>query len=232
MNIIQRLRCLAIASGIAVSAASAFGAISVPSSAILTWNKEQDEIVANGAGWETTATKLESSVKQDEDGSFFEYTYHWTTADKDLSHIIIQVSAGATASEFEVIGDGIEKWTIGTFDQNSDGNSNPGIPGAIYGLKVDLSEDSTDFKFTIRTLRGPVWGDFYAKDGKDSKGTEEVYAYNSGFSDPDPTDALGDGRHIIVPNGVVPEPSTYFAAALLGLPALIGLSRGLRRKNA
>jgi hypothetical protein len=31
---------------------------------------------------------------------------------------------------------------------------------------------------------------------------------------------------------VVPEPSTYFAAALLGLPAVLGLSRATRRPRS
>jgi hypothetical protein len=51
----------------------------------------------------------------------------------------------------------------------------------IYGVKFETRQDDPANKVTITftTLHQPVWGDFYAVDGK--KPGSPTYAYNTGF---------------------------------------------------
>jgi hypothetical protein len=61
-----------------------------------------------------------------------------------------------------------------------EGNSSPGIPGLLYGVKITpAASEELSKTFTFSTPQVPVWGDFYAKDGK--AGGDENYAYNAGF---------------------------------------------------
>lgn len=169
------------------------------------------------------------------------YQYHWKTNNKELSHIIIEVSSNF--KDNNIYSGTTSPNILGTFGQQ--GNSNPGIPGDIYGLKFDLSPASKDFSFTIVTDRAPMWGNVYAKDGKD--GGADVYAYNIGFLQTPPTfDLAGmpmgpifDGyAWVLVPdtfsngNGTgqtdpIPEPSTIL---LLGA-GLAGLGIWHRRRK-
>ena len=73
----------------------------------------------------------------------------------------------------------------------------------------------------------PVWGDFYAKDGKVQGVTNTLW--NAGFTNPDtdPSDAPSDGTadsHVLVPDTTIPEPAS---AALLG----VGLAGLLARRR-
>jgi hypothetical protein len=117
------------------------------------------------------------------------------------------------------------------------GNSNPGLPGSILGVKLDWG--SADFvEFTAD--RGPMWGDFYAKGGVEvihhGHGNNEKIdriAYNAGFGTEPTGGTTNFGPWIPVPDPpgvgpaptVIPEPTTL-ALLVLGLCGVI-----LRRKN-
>ena len=94
-----------------------------------------------------------------------------------------------------------------------------------------LVGQSFDRTFSYTSSKAPVWGDFYIKDG--SFEGHDVYAYNSTFGTPDPTDAPADGSinyKILRPDSIstIPEPSSML---LLGSAlALFGGARRFRRK--
>ena len=148
--------------------------------------------------WDNNGTWLSWNITQT-GTDLWRYEYVWHTDGRDLSHIIIELTEGAVASDFsnwQFQYSGVQSGgpAFGWFTPNQ-GNSNPGMPGSIYGVKLDLESDTPVFGFSFETWRSPVWGDFYAKDGR--YGGNDTYAYNLGFL---LTDA-NDGLHIGVPNG-------------------------------
>jgi len=163
------------------------------------------------------------------------YDYEWITSGKDLSHIIIEVTDGAKRSDFFNISVNaeLESEDPRTYSPSDPGNSNPGLPGSIYGLKFEPKSETSDFKFSFDSNHAPVYGDFYAKDGKEKidKVQFNVYAYNSGFSAAGPGD-FSPSSHTIVPDGLaVPEPTTVIAGGLLLLPLGVTAMRALRRRR-
>ncbi|OHB76349.1 MAG: hypothetical protein A2Z25_21165 [Planctomycetes bacterium RBG_16_55_9] len=141
--------------------------------------------------------------------SFWHYEYTFTVPKKDLKHAIIEVSD--TFEESDLKNPDPATYELDTYHP---GKYNPGLPGDIYGLKFeDFEDDTTMWTWSFDSTRAPVWGDFYAKDGKVCK--NYVYAYNSGFLvEPDV-----ETGHISVPDTTTVVPVS--PAALL---SLIGLS--------
>lgn len=161
------------------------------------------------AGWSGGNADLAWSVVGS--GNVWTYDYRWYTESKALSHIVFSVSK--TFTQANIFPGTTGGWDLGWFGDQ--GNSDPGIPGPIYGIK--FSGNDTDEYFRIVTDRAPMWSDFYAKDGKD--GNDWVYAYNASFgSDPLAYTAGPDPYgYIPVPDTItssVPEPGTF---ALFGL---------------
>ncbi len=168
-------------------------------------------------------------------GNTFHYTYTIDVPRKDPSHFILELSDNVTPqnfdslfSNFELTGTGGSITGPGTFGP---GPSNPDIPGDIYGIKIDFSGDSTlPYILEFDSLKAPMWGDFYAKDGR--SGGIPATAYNNGFGT-DPTLATLDFTNwIAVPDTLVavPEPQTYL---LLGSSLLLGfVLRRRRQANA
>ena len=145
-------------------------------------------------------------------GSEYTYTYRFLDvgSTKGLSHIILGVSdtcgSGCiTGQSYTTTGDG--EAGPRTFSPTDPGNSNPGLPGSLYGLKINtgpagLGSDAIDVQFSFKSLRVPVWQDVYGKDGKD--GGNDVYFYNTGFN------VAGLSYYIVAPDtNVVPEPGFY-----------------------
>lgn len=169
------------------------------------------------------------------DDAIFKYTYTWEDPDasKDLSHIIIQLSNDPTAwYKFETPSC-LSQPEIGTWTSNN-GNSNPGMPGDVYGVKFDLTEDVSSVTFSIITDRVPAWGDFYVEDGRANK-DDFAAAWNAGFGN-EPFRDYEDGdvfpnkilRPDSRPAGSVPDGGA--SAALLGL-GLVGLATLARQKS-
>jgi hypothetical protein len=182
----------------------------------------------------------------------WKYTY---TLDIDgnqggISHLILEVSEGETdgTNKFESANltdlDGnAEIDEIRTFAPSDPGASNPGLPGAIYGIKFEpVVDDSMSMTWSFYSDRAPVWGDFYAKDG--NAGGGENYVYNSGLGSPD-SDPLADPAdgpldcHILVPDtfsdtpGDPGDPGDPVAEpSALALMVLSGLGLTTRRRRS
>lgn len=144
---------------------------------------------------------------------YWYYEYTFTVPEKDISHLIIEVSNNFTEANIFAATAGYELNTFGT-----QGNSNPGIPDLLYGLKwggSDLSET-----VYIVSDRAPMAGNFYSKDGV-NRGAD-VFAYTG--------DSSGFGDTIVVPDTdsePIPEPGTIL---LLGA-GLAGLALYSRRQS-
>jgi len=148
-------------------------------------------------GWDSPKTKIEWTVLEpgtgtgQSGGNYYTYSYTFTVPEKEISHFILQVSD--TWDNWGVDESGFVEGTLVATPKEiflsedatnyGDSGSNPGIPGNIHGLKFEVPKgvDYTTWEWSFNSLREPVWGDFYAKDGTDQQGTIDVYAYNSGF---------------------------------------------------
>jgi hypothetical protein len=166
-------------------------------------------LTAGGGGltateqWNSTSTKLSWDITGS--GTSWSYSYTFIVPAKNISHFIIQVTDGASQGDFSA-------GLLDLYSSSSQGNSNPGMPKPLYGLKFNGSALSLTVFFT--STHAPVYGDFYAKDGTSSG--NPVYAYN-------------DSTHqILRPDGTgispVPIPPTVWLLGS-GLVGLIGLKR-------
>jgi len=83
---------------------------------------------------------------------------------------------------------------LDTYGPGLQGNSDPGIPATIQGIKFDWCPAVPLTLFTLVTDIAPTWGDFYAKDGN-AGGQGTNTAWNAGFTNPltDPTNAPANG---------------------------------------
>jgi len=169
----------------------------------------------------------------------YQYTYNITDAvgdslyaDPEVSHWILETSEFVTPENwlnYFVFPQGVvpgEDVHFGDWNGGDTGNSNPGIPGPLHGIKFDMGQPST-IDYLFWSTQRPVYGDFYAKDG-----VGPTYAYNTGFGD-DPLDVTdGDYTNWIAtpdtePGLIIPEPGL----SVLALGALLVGAFARRRQG-
>jgi hypothetical protein len=138
-------------------------------------------------GWSSTGAGFEVSWTINNIGGAFPYEYIYTVSNatggdlsKTLSHIIIEISKTATTANFTNFQLNGGSDVFGDFKPTDPGNSNPNLPGEIYGIKfTPATTNNALFTFSFDSNRAPTDGNFYAKDGTDN-GTD-VTAWNTAF---------------------------------------------------
>jgi len=202
----------------------ACGCLTVPAIADLYSGSLTAGAGLTGTGPWADSAAVTWTVTQNLDGTWH-YKYEISAEAKNFSHFIFEIS-----NDFPNVGDllnldtgGLTGPVLGTYS-SSDGSSNPGMPAPMYGIKFDTVAELT---------RSPMWGNIYAKDGKDGgKDGVEVYFYNTDFLSVgtilDRHALESPGAFIAVPNHFVPVPG----AVLLGFLGLGYAGMKLRRKCA
>jgi len=110
--------------------------------------------------------------------------------------------------------------------------------GGGYGIKFDYEA----LHFSFYSTRSPVWGDFFAIDGKVAGGGGDVMAYNIGHPDFSPPTLFDTTNYIVVPNSigepgdpgspphVIPEPASVLVWGGIGIAAAAGAALRRRRQ--
>lgn len=149
--------------------------------------------------------------------------------DKDLSHFILQFSESFKSSDYlDSKGNPVSGIVVTNYSSTSQGNSNPNMPGTLYGIK--FAGDGGKLTVDFYTQRAPVWGSFYAKSGK-TQGVD-VTAWNTGFT----STSTGPGEKVTNFTAYIARPDSSLAVPEPTTMLLMGSSLGAiyfaRRKKA
>lgn len=217
--------------------------ISLCSASPTIYSGSLNNTISNGgltgnAAWASGVT-FSWTVSLADNSSLWHYQYILNIPAKSLSHFIIETSSDDDFSNAD-----IQNVVSTTVSQDDDtlpmlygpqGTSNVGIPESFFGVKFGKDVDPSNLTYTVDfdSTRVPVWGDFYAKDGKD--GGADVYIFNNGFTvnDTDPTVAASNGSvgyHILRPDSEC-QPTIPAPAALILASVGIGFVGFLRRRH-
>jgi hypothetical protein len=172
-------------------------------------------------GWDNGGLEIGWNIV--EDNGIWTYIYTVNIARKDVSHFILEVTEDEAS--FNIL-EGTDMDIEGprTWSPNDPGNANPSLPNDIYGIKFDFG--GSPATYTLVTDRAPVYGLFYAKDGKDSGDDVVAWSNALNLSDYKTNLDLTATDFIVRPDSmVVPIPGAVWILGSLLLGFL-----GFRRK--
>ena len=203
--------------------------IALPARADLIWGTDaSDQLTgsrssSNGidasASWDGGAFELGWNISWDQPNGLWTYQYTVNVTRKDPSHFILEVTEdGENFNTYQ----GTDAKVVLPPQVWHQDESNPDMPNNIYGVKFDFGGDPVIY--TIVTDRAPVWGVFYAKDGKDNLDPtlDKVVAWSNALNYDYKNDiSLTENDFIVRPDGVtvVPLPGAVwlFGSGLVGL---------------
>lgn len=186
--------------------------------------------IVTGGDYSSEGASLSWNIEAE--GELLRYTYTFAgLTTPGISHFILSLSDGCVPESEPVLTAAVVVNPcisgVGGLELDTDWTLAPGNPGfpegySIYGAKIDTdASGSNGLVFTFLSSRIPIYGNFYAKGGRDS------YAYNTGLTDP-------EGAFIARPDtenfNVIPEPSTY-ALMGTGMLGLLGVAARRRRQG-
>ena len=176
-----------------------------------------------GAWVDPGVSEIVWEVTQNEDSSWhYEYVLTVPNTESEISHFILETSPTFTEDDISNESGAFDQIEIKNHLETSPGS--PELPQDIYGIKFD---DTFGHLLIIHfdSTRDPVWGDFYAKGGRNI--SQQVW--DTGLTFVDPVDAPSNGsinNHILVPDSV-PEPASLL---MLSIGTLV-IRGKLRRKR-
>jgi hypothetical protein len=194
----------------------------------IKWVSSDETTLNSSSPWDGAGTSIRYTVSYNQTANdleeFWKYEYVFEVPRKEIGHLIIEVASdGNTFSEGNIFSGTTDGYSLDSYG-STQSNSNPGIPGDMYGMKWDIG--SLGQELVIISDRAPQRGDFYARSGR--HGGHFVYAYNSGFldTDNDPQIDIAQIRmgnlifdHILLPGTVTGIPPS----AVVPVPAAIWL---------
>lgn len=206
----------------------------------------------SGFGQWAAGVTLNWTITTPAPGSYhYKYTLDSSVAKKDVSHFIIELThylpppSGADLNLYwqnEVFHNTLAT----TYSPGGNGNSNPGLPGDIYGIKINSTEDVQPVVLEFNTTHAPVWGDFWGRDGKTDGNLNLVY--NTGFLSDTGTNYATSVQSSVTasdspytnwiprPDGIpgtgtgIPEPNAFLFGSLIC--CVLGVVGSLRRWGA
>jgi len=178
-------------------------------SGILSW---PSGLTATG-DWAVAGTSIQWWVDDTTTPGLWHYKYILSVPRKDISHIIFEASDRVFTSDnlFNPTSDP-DGWNydIGTYSGDGPGQSNPNMPGSMWGIKFEGGEETTSLTIEFDSNHMPVWGDFYAKSGKVPHTEIWNTVSNAGLTYPD---SDSPENHILVPESPIPAPGAFLLAA-------------------
>jgi len=176
-----------------------------------------DGLVGIG-GWvadDTQPVTFGWTVTQNDDSSWhYHYEFNRGTRPGNLSHLLLETSRTLEHGDIQNATPDIRSSDPSWYWPSS---SNPNMPGWLYGVKFEPFAESSLATIDFDSTRAPMWGDFFAKDGKVGGSL-----WNAGFTASDPAAPVASGSlngHILVPDtytdtSVVPAPGAVLLGSL------------------